>query len=418
MRQIIVKFIWVIVIGVIFSFCGCGMRKQLETNHITEGEYLVNIINSDRNRYADETYYFYKGLVSVRCYSLKDGNIEYYADEKGYWLVDFAVWDGNIYYVRSNGVGFELWKQDFRTDEKVMLLSQKDIETLNGGEKLNPGTASSHEDFCRIDVYENYLYFMISGKHEFISPIEGDFMQECIDISTLFQEDDMSGDIQKVIYDGIKIERRYLLNGKRYDTIGIRDEKGYKILYLYADMGILVNGKNVRFAKEKSGGIQEFQYRIDGEGESHPITCLSGKKFNWSDVYEKYLTVENGKIIGWISVSRDPNVLFNLDQNFIIREVLFELDIETGESQILYDTVNNLEKIIGYQDGIIYFAGNDKVYSRELDSGQEKVLFDLPGGQDYMIDWQAGYLIIQNEDDIDDVIAYQVSEDRLVGEAK
>ena len=78
----------------------------------------------------------------------------------------------------------------------------------------------------------------------------------------------------------------------------------------------------------------------------------------------------------------------------------------------------NLEKIIGYQNGIIYFAGNDTVYSRELDSGQQKVLFDLPGGQDYVIDWQAGYLIIYNKMERDEVIAYQISEDRLVGEEK
>ena len=173
-------------------------------------------------------------------------------------------------------------------------------------------------------------------------------------------------------------------------------------MYKGSGTGIQVNGKIVRFSKDAY--TDDFKYRIGG-GEFRTITCFSGKNFNWSAIEEKNLTVENGKIIGWISVSRDYNVLSNLSQNFIIREVLFELDIETGASQILYDTVNNLEKIIGYQDGIIYFAGNDKVYSRELDSGQEKVLFDLPGGQDYVIDWQAGYLIIRGKVKAEEVIA-------------
>ena len=416
MRQIIVKFMWVMVLLGVSSLAGCGMHEKPKTEHITEGRYLVNIINSDQNRCTDKENFFYQGILSVRCYSLKDGSIEYYAKEEGYRMEDFAVWDGDIYYVRSkNEADFELWKQDIQTGEKTMILSSEDIEILNGKNRLNREKGSSHKDYCRVDAYKDYLYFTISGKYEYISPIEGDFMQECIDISTLFQEDDMSGDIQKVIYDGITIERRYLLNGERYDTIGIRDEAGYKILYKYIDTGIWVNGKNVRFTKEAY--TTDFKYRKDG-GEFHTITCLQDEEFHRSNIEEKHLTVENGKIIGWLSVSRHPNVSWDLYQQDLEKDVLFELDIETGESQILYDTVNNLEKIIGYQDGIIYFAGNDKVYSRELDGGQEKVLFDLPGGQDYMINWQAGYLIIQNEDNIDDVIAYQVSEDRLVGEEK
>lgn len=348
----------------------------------------------------------------MRRYSLEDGSIEYYAEDKGYEMKNFAVWDGDIYYVRSDDAGFELWKQNIQTSEKTMILSREDIETLNGGKELISGKGSS---YCRVDAYEDYLYFMISGKHEYISPIEGDFMQECIDISTLFQEDNTSGEIQRVVYDGITFERCYSSKLKRYETIGIRDGSDHKILYKGSGTGIPVNGKIVRFTKDTY--TYDLKYRIGG-GEFRTITCFSGKNFNWSAVEEKNLTVENGKIIGWISVSRDPNVLSDLSQNFIIREVLFELDIETGESQILYDTVNNLEKIIGYQDGIIYFAGNDKVYSRELDSGHEKVLFDLPGGEKYIIDWQAGYLIIRGKVKVEEVIAYKVSEDRLVGEEK
>ena len=408
----IAKFICVMVLLGVFSLAGCGTREQPKTEHITEGGYLVNIINSDQNRYVDEENYFYMGHAALWRYSLKDGNIECYANDKGYEMKNFTVWDGDFYYVRSNDTGFELWRQNIQTGEKTMILSREDIEILNGGKELISENGSSN---CHVDAYEDYLYFTISGKHEYICPIEGDFMQECIDISTLFQEDNTSGEIQKVVYDGITFERCYSSKLERYETIGIRDEAGHKILYKGSGTGIPVNGKIVRFTKDAY--TYDFKYRIGG-GEFRTITCFSGKNFNWSAIEEKNLTVENGKIIGWISVSRDYNVLSNLSQNFIIREVLFELDIETGESQILYDTVNNLEKIIGYQDGIIYFAGNDKVYSHELDSGQEKVLFDLPGGQDYVIDWQAGYLIIRGKVKAEEVIAYQVSEDRLVGEEK
>lgn len=410
MRQIIVKLLWIIVLGVLFR--SCGMHEKPKAEHMTEGGYLVNIINSDQNRYADETYYFYKGLACVRRYSLEDGSIEYYANDKGYEVKNFAVWDGDIYYVRSNDAGFELWRQNIQTGEKTMILSKEDIEALNGGKELISGKGSS---YCHVDAYKDYLYLTLSGRHEYICPIKGDFMQECIDISTLFQEDNTSGEIQRVVYNGIMFERCYSSKHEQYETIGIRDESGHKILHKDSGTGIQVNGKIVRFTKDAN--TKDFKYRIGG-GDFRTIKCLQEEKFKRSDIYEKYLTVENGKIIGWLSVSRHPMMSWDLYQNDLEKDVLFELDIETGESQILYDTVNNLEKIIGYQDGIIYFAGNDKVYSRELDSGKEKVLFDLPGGENYIIDWQAGYLIIRGEVKVEEVTAYQISEDRLVGEEK
>ncbi|MCM1127547.1 MAG: hypothetical protein NC429_13880 [Lachnospiraceae bacterium] len=417
MRYFIAKVVWIIIIVLYLFFLflrSCGAEKKPEEEHMTEGEYLVNIINSDQNRYVDEENYFYKGSLCVRCYSLKDGSIKYYANEKGYRMEDFAVWAGDIYYVRSDDAGFELWKQNVQTDEKTLILSREDIESLNGGEKLDRGSAGAHKDYCIIDVYEDYMFFMISGdgEREYISPIEGDFMQECIDISTLFQEDNTSGEIQRVVYDGITIERCYSSRYEQYETIGIRDKDGHKILYNSSGTGIQVGDKIVRFSKDSYA--DEFKYRIGG-GELRTITCLKEKKLKRSDIYEKYLTVEDGKIIGWLSVSRHPNVSWDLEQDLLEKDILFELDIETGGSQILYDTGNNLEKIIGYQDGVIYFAGNDTVYSRELDSGQQKVLFDLPGGQDYVIDWQAGYLIIYDKVEVEEVTAYQISEDRLVG---
>ena len=416
MRQIIAKFIWIMVLTGTFSLYGCATRKEPKEEHMTEGGYLVNIINSDQNRYVDEENYFYKGYATLWRYSLKDGSFECYVYDKGYEMKNFAIWDEDIYYVRSNDEGFELWRQNIQTGEKTMILSGEDIEALNGGEELISGKGSS---YCQVDAYKDYLYLTISGKHEYISPMDGDFMQECIDISTLFQEENTSGEIQKAVYDGITFERYYDSKHEWYETIGIRDESGHKILYNDNGTGIWVNGKIVRFTKNVN--TDDFQYRIGG-GDFRTITCLQDRKFNRSEIYEKYLTVENGKIIGWLSASRHPNISWDLYQKDLEKDVLFELDIETGESQILYDTANNLEKIIGYQAGVIYFAGNDTVYCRELDSKQKEVLFDLPGGHYYKTDWQAGYLIIKNdgkyEEDCDVIAAYQVSEDRLVGEEK
>lgn len=109
------------------------------------------------------------------------------------------------------------------------------------------------------------------------------------------------------------------------------------------------------------------------------------------------MTIEDGKIIGVLSVSRHWAEYKYLDQYNLDKDVLFELDIKNGESRKLLDTKNNLTKIIGYQNGIVYLVKNEKVYSHELETKEETELFDLPKGKDYIIDWQADYLIIREE---------------------
>ncbi len=376
------------------------------------GCYLVEHINSEVNCKANNTDYFYSNGRGVFRYSLKEGITTacVFIDDLQYTIEDFAVWNDYIYYVRENSEECELWKCNYETGEETMLLSDDDITMYNDGEKLKRGIYGRSHFY--IDIYEDYLFYSIYYEPEYICPVEGDILKDSFCISTLFEDDNKSGDIRETEFEGINIKGHYDFEHERYETIEIRGRKGEKILYTYNQDNILVNGKRVNFVKEP--GTYNFQYSFEGEEEQHDIECLCEEKYEYSKIQDEHLTVENGKIIGMISVSRHPNIDSYLYQSNIDSDILFDLDIETGESEILYDTKSNQEKIIGYEDGTLYLVRGGKVYSHLLDGGQEKELFDLPAEKEYIIDWQAGYLIIRDEDSSngkegDKIISYQIS---------
>lgn len=177
--------------------------------------------------------------------------------------------------------------------------------------------------------------------------------------------------------------------------VRIRDEQGYKILYANMDNSIWVDETLVRFSKDVD--TEQVQYSLNATGLWNKLSVFSDDRYENSEIYDDYLTVENGKIIGLLSVSRHWAVYDELEQNMLDKDVLFELDIETGKSRKLYDTRNNLTKIIGYQKGIVYLVKNEKVYAHTLETEEETELFELPKGLNYIIDWQADYLIIREE---------------------
>lgn len=79
--------------------------------------------------------------------------------------------------------------------------------------------------------------------------------------------------------------------------------------------------------------------------------------------------------------------------------MLFSLNIDTGESRILYDTQNNLTRIIGYDNGIIYLFKDDyKIYSQPLAGGETTQIMSIPRSDDVVFDWCGDYLIVRYRD--------------------
>lgn len=98
-------------------------------------------------------------------------------------------------------------------------------------------------------------------------------------------------------------------------------------------------------------------------------------------------------------VSCNPIESVLLFQRDIVRDMFFELNIDTGESQILYDTKNNQTRIIGYEDGILYLFKNDyKVYKQPLSGGEATEILSIPKSNDVIFDWCEDYLIVRSRD--------------------
>lgn len=359
--------------------------------HETEGRYLVNQINSDNNRNKSDESYFYADNYNIYRYSFSQDETEICVrldKEDGYFIKNYAVYEEKIYYIKSNGNMYELCCRNYISDSEEVLLSNNDMAQFNEGKQL--GTY----EYPAVDAYGGYLFFAIVEKYEYMCPIEGDIKTDSIHLNSLFESEGQSGDIQRAVYDGIVIER-YVVSDGKYEIRSIKDIQGYKILYLNIEPSIGVDDKQIRFYKNWKTG--DIWYQVDESVLRNIVSIFRGDEYKNSHINEDYLTIEDGKIIGVLSVSRHWAEYKYLDQYNLDRDVLFELDIETGESRILLDTKNNLTKIIGYQNGLVYLVKNEKVYSYELETKEKTELFDLPKGKNYIIDWQVDYLIIREE---------------------
>ena len=119
------------------------------------------------------------------------------------------------------------------------------------------------------------------------------------------------------------------------------------------------------------------------------------------------VTWEDGKIIGMLTVSKDPNSSILLEQYAVRNDLLFEISLETDTSRLLYSTENNETRIIGYRDGVVYLLRDDVFYLEELEEGEQLELLDLresglklynEDGKhlDLTFDWQGDNLIIRH----------------------
>lgn len=359
--------------------------------HETEGRYLVNQINFDNNRNKSDESYFYADNYNIYRYSFSQDETEICVrldKEDGYFIKNYAVYEEKIYYIKSNGNMYELCCRNYISDSEEVLLSNNDMAQFNEGKELDT------YEYPAVDAYGGYLFFAIVEKYEYMCPIEGDIKTDSFNLNSLFESEVSTGSMQRAVYDGIVIER-HAVSENEYKICSIRDTQGYKILYPNIDPRIEVNDEQIHFFKNWETG--DIWYQIDESVLRNTISIFRDDEYKNSYIDEEYLTIEDGKIIGVLSVSRHWAEYKYLDQYNLDKDVLFELDSETGESRKIFDTKNNLTKIIGYQNGIVYLVKNEKVYARELATKEETVLFALPKGKNYIIDWQTNYLIIRED---------------------
>lgn len=159
-------------------------------------------------------------------------------------------------------------------------------------------------------------------------------------------------------------------------------------------------GHDIAIKKNKGSSVyQYFSYQVDG-GLEKPIDCFNKKGYANSRLVKGYLTADKeNEIRGIMCVSGNPIESVSLNQGDIVRDMLFDLNLDTGESQILYDTKNNQTRIVGYEDGIVYLFKNDyKVYSQPLEGGKATEILSIPRSNDVIFDWCEDYLFVRYRD--------------------
>ena len=321
-------------------------------NYFTEdGNFKVRCINSrqrDRNSQLENKDYFYKSADGV-VYQYKLDTQEkkiLYTTENSAKTCKFAIpyliyiYESSNYTYRINRVNLEL----------------KEEECLY---------ETSRYVYPSLDIIDNDIYIQINDDEELITyrcPVDGD-------VATQLQQIDTTSHFSSNIS---------------------TDNEQYTHLA----------GRNIVVKKDERTRVNMyFSYQVEGEQEKF-IDCFNKKGYANSRLVKGYLTAENeNEIKGIMSVSGNRRESVLLNQGDIVRDMLFELNIDTGESQILYDTKNNQTRIIGYEDGILYLFKNDyKVYKQPLSGGEATEILSIPKSNDVIFDWCEDYLIVRYRD--------------------
>ncbi len=386
----------------------------------SEPAYLTHRIDSSSNLSTSNTDIYYADFPlteewqsSFYHYSIPEDRLDKLVQTDGP-IVNMSVKEPWIYYVRQErgaGARHHLLKYNICTGEEQILFES--------------------DNSLVVIALDDYLLYHTShdpsADRFFVCPIDGDLYEDSIDLSTIFTEEDRSGNPQYACSYGLIVERTYDKNKELYHINFIRqagDEQkvlfnsshdlcsSKKLNVLWGYYGnresdfqtVYLNGEKITLSKGKMTKL--LLYQREEEDQPHVITCLSDKRFEFSDFRECLLTTQGDEIIGLLTV-----YIYDRDERWWRPvpgsgpEVLFRLNPKTGESSILYDSQQQSEAIIGYDGELVYLVHNRKVYSWSPEDQKQKKLFKLldRDAEQYVFDWQGDYLIVYCGQDLERV---------------
>jgi len=342
------KYSVLVIFFLLLMLTGCQMKK--DNYFAEEGSYQLECINSSQNNGYSQIqgmdYYYLPGNSMVYRYGLDTQE-----KESLYWIDDKII-----------SYTFEMPYFFFSSyvDEKYRV-SRVNLELMEE-DCIYEAVCSSYP---RLNIIDNDIYIQVKDEEELITykfPVDGD-------AATQLQQIDTTSHFSSNIS---------------------TDNEQYTHLA----------GRNIVVKKDERTRVNMyFSYQVEGEQEKF-IDCFNKKGYANSRLVKGYLTAENeNEIKGIMSVSGNRRESVLLNQGDIVRDMLFELNIDTGESQILYDTKNNQTRIVGYEDGILYLFKNDyKVYKQPLSGGEATEILSIPKSNDVIFDWCEDYLIVRYRD--------------------
>lgn len=321
--------------------------------------YTIDNINGKNILDIENAYYFYKSSKAIYGYSFAENEeVLILEEERPIW--DFCSYGDRMFYslrVDAEGeAGQEIWEYDWVSGEKSLLLE---------------GAECTY-----VTAYNGYLIYD-DFSVDYICAIGADMPDESIELRSLFDEEDKSGEEQFTIFQGMLVGRRYDSELGAYDVTCVKGETGEDVLGDPNDSRVLVNGS---------------LYSADTLQWKDSLDELIKPTRAFADYIEKAdLTVEDGKIIGLTSaLYHYPDF-----QSSVAFDLLFEVDPETGQVRILYSQKENMPRIIGYKDGVVYLMEDYKLYMESINGGERVELFDLPEENQMYFKWYGDYLTIR-----------------------
>lgn len=379
MKRWIKRTAYILVFSCVLS--GCISKDEFFSK---TGRYIVEGINaSSKNDVFNEEYYFadngdyyfadrYAGICK---YSSEKGEVEAILNHSGI-LQAFFVCDNYIYY----DTGY-IERYDMDTGENICILDSRDV------------------DYVTMQVRDGYIYILQNNDHVYRWPLNGTFENDREYLGDYFPKDNQTGEMVQITMDGLLIEGYYNPDEQQYCIASVREQDTNRVVVQDNHIEVVVGGKKVAIYRDRKNQQMPYSYQIEGE-ERKAIGCLEKSGYRKSELYEQYMTQEGeSTIIGLINISKNPVFSWELFQFDIARDMLFRLDVNTGESKIIYDTKDNMTRIIGYNNGIVYLFKDDyKIYSQSLSGGKATEIASIPRSDDVMFDWCGDYLIVKHRD--------------------
>lgn len=190
-------------------------------------------------------------------------------------------------------------------------------------------------------------------------------------------------------------EGHYIINSINNETAYISDLGDTEIEI----DGVVINIYSMLLDNEYGA----ITYKVNGK--MHGIECLSDEKYNDCYLAPTSITADNGEIIGLLQVPRTRDGGFDSFQRYLDHDLLFSLDPITGESNIFYETKGKYQRIVGYDEGLVYLYQNNRIYEVDLSNNKTTFLQEIKPYEELEFNWtEEGLAIDNNEDDYHELI--------------
>ena len=181
-------------------------------------------------------------------------------------------------------------------------------------------------------------------------------------------------------------EGHYIINSINTETANFSES---------GEVDISVNGMEVNiYSMLLDNDCGAIAYSVDGEMKS--IDCLNDKAFNNCYIASTSLTSDGGEIIGLLQVPRTRDGGYDSFQRYLKYDLLFKLNPLTNESQIIYQTEDKHQRIVGYNEGKAYLYENNCIVEVDIDTNKKELLKVIEPYEKLEFDWTDEGLAIDN----------------------